>query len=104
VPSSGPPGTVVGLQNQFTSSSSERIEQFFTAVITPSGSTYACTFFVGCPVTALFGVPSGTAFCTVPFGGPGFFDSSGTSPGVNVINCGAPLGPPLPTSAAWSPT
>ena len=99
IPSSGPPNTVVGLQNQFTSSTGERIIQFFTAVIMPSGFTYACTNLAGCPVIAAFIVPGGTAFCTVPFGGPGFFDPTGTTGGASVTGCG----PLLPNSAAWFP-
>jgi hypothetical protein len=99
VPGSGPPNTVVGLENSFTSTSGEQIQQFFTVVITPSGSTYACQHFAGfgCPVAAFFGPGGGTAVCTVPFGGPGSFDSTPSDPGVNVVGCTGP------NSAAWFP-
>src|SRR5437879_1281626 len=99
IPSSGPPGTIVNLQNQFTSSTGERIETLFTAVIMPSGFTYGCMFAAGCPIIASFAVPGGTAFCTVPYGGPGSFDPTGTTGGATVLGCG----PALPNSAAWFP-
>ena len=101
IPVSGPQGTIVGIQNQFTTTG-ESIELFFTVVITPSGSEVACTFSnLGCPVTALFsGTAGGTASCTVPYGGLAFFSSAGTTGAVTVsLLCD----PPHNNTVSWAP-
>jgi hypothetical protein len=96
IPSSGPQGSIIDIQNVI-SASGETLEQFFTAVITPSGSILACTFTQGCPVTAVFG-GAGTASCTIPFGGLGFFSSAGTTGPVTVS---AACDPPFTNAIAW---
>jgi hypothetical protein len=99
IPSSGPQGTIIDIQNVI-SASGETLEQFFTAVITPSGSILACTFAQGCPITAVFG-GAGTASCTIPFGGLGFFSSAGT---IGPVTVSVACDPPFTNAVAWGVT
>jgi hypothetical protein len=103
IPSSAPQGSIIGVQNVL-SSSGETLEQFFTAVITPSGSILACTFnLLSCPITAVFGGPGGTVSCTIPYGGLGTYSSAGTVGLVSIFPLGA-CDSPFDNNVAWGVT